>query len=221
MVTILDNLTCPQGSEIWDAVRRPLATASNMNRILTPSTLKPSSQARKYAITCACALQGISTPAPPPTYAMERGLELEPLAAQYYTEETGNRIDHVGFVYPDERYQVDGTWGWGCSPDGLIGEDGVLEIKCPLEAETVVEYADDSVVPLKYKLQTQFLLWVTKRKWLDFLAFHPNFSFLCRTIPDSDTFAAFERHLPLFAAEVRRLSIMVNENKIDCAGVMA
>ena len=130
MVTIYDNLACPQGSEIWEAVRHGKATASEIKRIITTSQLKPSTQSKRYAIECACELQGIATPKHPPTFAMERGLELEPVAADEYQKiYPSYNLEHVGFVLPDDRhFTAAGVCGWGCSPDRLVNDDGLLEL---------------------------------------------------------------------------------------------
>lgn len=205
---IWDALECPQGSEVWDDVRGPRATGSEIDRVLTPAKLEPSKQAKRYAIECACYLQGIATPKQPPTFAMERGTELEPEARREY-ESVRGPVQQIGFATPSENS------GWGCSPDALVGEDGILEIKCPLEVETVVEYADAGVIPTKYRLQCQFSLWVLQRNWLDFFAYHPDFAFLCRCVPESKVFAAFEKYVPEFAAEVKRYSQLIEQNKLN------
>jgi len=95
---------------------------------------------------------------------MKRGSELQPLAAQSYELETFSKILSVGIVEQDE---------WvACSPDGLIEEDGLIEIKCP-KFSSHLEYLFSRKVPKDYYAQIQFQLMVTERIWCDFYSFHP------------------------------------------------
>ena len=63
---------------------------------------------------------------------------------------------------------------FGYSPDGLLGDDGLLEIKCPM-ATTHAKYLLDNKMPTDYWQQVQGGLWVSGRRWCDFASFHPNF----------------------------------------------
>ena len=80
------------------------------------------------------------------TPAMERGVELEPEARNHYHKTTGNIVVEVGF------YQHPSLSCSGASPDGLVGDDGLLEIKCPA-LETHIGYIEDDEVPEDYKAQ--------------------------------------------------------------------
>lgn len=95
---------------------------------------------------------------------MERGKELEPQAIEAYELSTFNKVQRVGFVeYSD----------WiGCSPDGLIGADGMIQVKCPASS-TLIEYIMDNEVPRDYMIQIQGELWITERKWSIFYVYHP------------------------------------------------
>ena len=109
--------------------------------------------------------------------ATEYGTRNEAGALTEYIMETGNEVEQIGFV----NYE---HWA-GCSPDGLIGEDGGLEIKCPFGLRK-----DEEPVfkPLKeqrhYYDQIQFSLWVTGRKWWDFYQWSPNGTMLERVEVD-------------------------------------
>jgi putative phage-type endonuclease len=96
--------------------------------------------------------------------AMLWGIENEPLARQAYESKTLNIVDQVGFIEVDEFL--------GCSPDGLIGDDGGVEIKCPYTS-THLQYILDGVLPSEYRCQVQSTLWMTKRQWWDFVSFDP------------------------------------------------
>lgn len=95
---------------------------------------------------------------------MQRGHELEPFAVKSYEMETFQTVEPGGFFELNE---------WiGASPDGLVGSDGLLEIKCPAY-NTMIEYLLKGKLPSQYKWQVQGQLYVTGRKWVDFMSYHP------------------------------------------------
>ena len=98
------------------------------------------------------------------TPAMSNGIELEPLGREYYSDIMGVEVKQVGFVELNEYV--------GVSPDGLIGEDGLLELKCPI-TPTHISYIDKDILPIEYKEQVYMQLWVTGRKWCDIVSFDP------------------------------------------------
>lgn len=97
---------------------------------------------------------------------IERGNELEALARNSYELETGIVAKQVGFIELSE---------WiGCSPDGLIAEDGMLEIKCKNDAN-YVRYLFDKKIDPAHAWQMQMQMFVAERKWVDYVIFNPNF----------------------------------------------
>lgn len=99
--------------------------------------------------------------------AMLHGIETEPQARAYYEFVKDVVVEEVAFIaHPDLTYV-------GVSPDGLIGSDGMLEIKCP-QPKTHIEYLAAKKLPSKYRWQVQGQLWVAKRDWCDFVSFHPD-----------------------------------------------
>lgn len=106
----------------------------------------------------------------------ERGHELEPEARESYEFENSFKVDQVGFIEKDE-------WT-GCSPDGLIGEDGLLEIKC-LGYKAHIDILTNKKIDSKYIKQIQFSLFVTNKKWCDYYSYHPKLkSYQERIYPD-------------------------------------
>jgi putative phage-type endonuclease len=111
------------------------------------------------------------------TFAMERGTILEAEARRVYTIATGDKVKEVGIVLPDDD---DKYAEWiASSPDGLVGKDGMIEIKCPL-AKNFLQWTtptdsgrEVSYIKPEYKTQVQFNLMVTGRDWCDFLYYHP------------------------------------------------
>ena len=95
---------------------------------------------------------------------MQRGTEKEPIARAAYEAHTGTFVTQTGFwLHPEIPY-------FGASPDGLVGEDGLIEIKCP-RTSTHPQYRKEGKVPTKYKRQMMCQLLCTGRKWVDFVSF--------------------------------------------------
>jgi putative phage-type endonuclease len=97
---------------------------------------------------------------------LERGNELEEQARGVYELETGNKTEQVGFIELDEFT--------GVSPDGLVGKDGGLEIKCLNDKRYFKELMSDKRTT-DYDWQIQMCLYVTGRKWWDLVIYNPNF----------------------------------------------
>ena len=99
--------------------------------------------------------------------ALDWGNDYEPLARRKYEERTWNEVQQIGFC----------TYGdyVGCSTDGLVDDDGMIEIKCPFSSRNHVNYRLNGV-PKQYVAQIQGGLWVTGRKWCDFISFDNRFT---------------------------------------------
>ena len=170
------KIDCLQRSEEWDRWRnRP--TASGFSKFVTPVKGEYSTKASEYAATIVAKRLGVYTE-PPPSFWMDWGTEHEPNAKHAYTAMTARVITDVGFILPD------GTDAYGGSPDGLIGEEGLIEIKCP-KPETLITYHAEGILPVQYKPQIQGLLLISGRPWCDFFVFHPELTpFLLRVDAD-------------------------------------
>ena len=206
---------CLQGSEEWERIRMGKATASQFHRIVTPKKLQLASAAQGYACELACQLLGVASPQPVPSWDMEQGTEREPWAIEEYEVLHGVEVRRVGFVMPDE------TCGYGCSPDGFIGDDGLIEVKCP-KAETFMGYAVDGV-DSDYLLQVQGQLWITGRKWCSLFIWHPELEPIeFRTFRDDRVIDALAEHVPEFVKRVREVTRKVRTRSplgINFAGV--
>jgi putative phage-type endonuclease len=99
--------------------------------------------------------------------AMQWGIDQEPTARLAYELTTGNEVEEAYFVKHE-------TLEAGASPDGYIGKDGLIEIKCPNSA-THLETLKTQDVPKQYYAQIQGQLWVTGRDWCDYTSFDPRF----------------------------------------------
>lgn len=167
-----------QGSPEWIQVRLGLPTASNFHRLLTPKTRKPSSQATKYMHEL-LAERMIGEPIDADaSQFMHRGTALEADAAAYY-EFQREPTTPVGFILRDDRKV-------GCSPDRLVGEDGLLEIKAFAAANHVAALlgeTDDG-----YQCQVQGQLWISERKWCDRCWFNPSMPSLIQRFERDEEF---------------------------------
>jgi putative phage-type endonuclease len=153
-----------QGSPEWLASRLGRPSASNFGRLVTGSG-KPSSSAESYINEMiAERLTGRSKPFYTNEH-MERGNALEPEAREAYEFITDFDVVETGFILHDSEE-------FGCSPDGLVAEQGGLEIKCPSDS-VHVSYLRAGKVPSKYYQQVQGCLWITGREWWDFMSYHP------------------------------------------------
>jgi hypothetical protein len=159
-----------QNSPEWDSLRRGKFTASTFGDLFMAKTTKGFQEAINKVVFERIAGES------PETYSndfMKRGTELEPAARQSYELDTFNKIKEIGFIEYDE-------WTGG-SPDGLIGEDGILEIKVP-KWNTLIGYILDGIIPKDYIYQMQGNLFVSDRKWADFYVWHPKFQPMLKRI---------------------------------------
>ena len=95
----------------------------------------------------------------------------------------------------------------GASPDGLVGDDGLLEIKCPFEADIHVEYLRAQALPDKYKPQVMGQLWITGREWCDFLSYHERMKpMLVRVYRDEEYITVLEQIVNEAVKEISNLT---------------
>ncbi len=153
--------TMEQGSDEWQAIRLGKVTASKFADAMAGGT-----GVTKYKLMDAL-LGELESGSPEPRYVdknMEWGTETEPLARQEYEDTYGVKVKQVGFVQLNEFV--------GVSPDGLIGKNGLLEVKCP-KLSTHIKYRRENKLPTAYKKQVQGQLWVTGYEWCDFVSYNP------------------------------------------------
>jgi len=177
-------IDCEQGSDEWISARLGVPSASMFGKIITTQG-KWSTQADAYINQLVAEkLTGEQTYVYQNEH-MARGTELEPEARAMYEFIKEVEVNEVGFCLHD-------TLDAGCSPDGLIAEDGGLEIKCPAPA-THVEYLKAGVLPSKYKQQVMGCLWITGREWWDFVSYHPTMkTLIVRVERDEEYITALE-----------------------------
>lgn len=207
---IIDVRQCSEEWERW----RNRPTASEFGSFITPAKGQYSAQAAAYAAKIVAKRLGVYTE-PPPTWAMERGTELEPSAKLAYTKQAGREVTDVGFILPD------GTDAYGGSPDGLVGDDGLVEVKCPL-AEKLIAWIADGEMPIEFRPQVQGLLLISGRSWCDFYAFHEELTpFLLRIEPDLDYQAKIAECLLQLLGEIERIESRVKRMRHEVVSLGA
>jgi len=155
-----------QGSAEWFAIRLGKVTASRVADIVAKTKSGYSTSRANYmAELIAERLTGTSAESYT-NAAMQWGTDNEPKARLAYEFQTDTAVQQVGFVV---HHKIDAS---GASPDGLIGEDGLVEIKCPNTATHLDTLLGQSV-PAKYVTQIQWQMACTGRKWCDFVSFDP------------------------------------------------
>lgn len=155
-----------QHSEAWDNIRLGIPTASKFCHIITPQG-KQSSVWRDFAhkLVAERILKRQVDFSISGSPALERGQQLEPEAIRDYQLQTDRDTKACGFVMTGDGIA-------GCSPDRLVGDDGLLEIKCPYP-QTQIHYLVTRKVHEKYYPQLQGQLYVTGREWVDIYSYHP------------------------------------------------
>ena len=155
-----------QRSEEWFQARLGKVTASRVADVLAKIKSGESASRRNYKIQL---VSERLTGEKQETYvnqAMQDGIDREFYARERYVQQFGE-VEEVGFIQHP-------TLEAGASPDGLVGTDGIIEIKCPM-GSTHTETLMTQEVPSKYVPQIQFQLLVTGRKWCDFVSYNPMF----------------------------------------------
>lgn len=171
-----------QYSPDWWAVRRGVPTASEFGSIITPKKLQLAAAHQTYIhrlIGDTFSLD-YGKAEGPVTEQMRRGTINEPESRRWYEMHRDCEVTQIGFCKTDDDRA-------GCSPDGLVGDDGVLELKNP-SAHTHVAWLLEGGLPDEHKAQVHGQLIVTGRQWADFLSYCPGLPpLLVRVEPDAFT----------------------------------
>lgn len=186
----------------WWRIRRGVPTSSQFERIIQPVKLGPSTSQDGFIdeLICEQIDQNYSSQPDDPyvSKSMARGVEFEPEAREWYSFDRNYDVVEVGFCLSD-------CGRFGCSPDGLIGDDGMLEIKVP-DMKTHVRYLREGVLPNAYKPQVHGSLLVTGRQWCDFVSYSTSDelpSLVVRVYPDRFT-EALAKELESFLMKYRQ-----------------
>lgn len=170
-----------QGSPEWHELRSTRMTASHAQAIATNGK-----GLKTYVREKMCALFSTGEQISYTNANMENGLEREEIAAMLYEFETGNKTEIIGFeIYNDYI---------GASPDRLVGNEGLIEIKSPTD-KVYFNLLLDKKIDTKHEWQMQMQTLVCKRAWCDYVVYNPNFKqqlFIKRVFADKEKFAKLE-----------------------------
>jgi hypothetical protein len=184
-----------QGTPEWFAAKCGVPSASNFDKLLTSSG-QPSKQHTKYLYRLAGeTITGIAEESYQ-SAAMVRGIELEAEARELYQLISGKEVKEVGFCLSN---------GYGASPDGFVGKNGLVEIKCPSMA-IHIGYLLSNTLPMEYFQQCQGQLLITGRKWVDFVSYYPGLKpLIIRVKREGKFLTALQAELEVFCSELKDL----------------
>lgn len=195
--------THQQGTPAWLQARAGKATGSRAKDILAKIKNGEAAARRNYRVQLVTErLTGSPQESGFVSDAMKWGTEQEPFARMAYEAETAHIVQEAGFIYLTDINA-------GCSVDGLIGDDGMAEYKCPNSA-THIEWMLAGEVPSEHKPQIIHNLWITGRQWCDFASFDPRLPenlqlFIRRYERNDEEIKAHESAVLEFLAEVDEL----------------
>jgi len=201
-----------QRTEEWFAARMGKVTASRVADVIAKTKTGYSTSRENYLAQLVCE---VLTGKPAESYtnaAMQWGVDQEPLARAAYESYQNVLVDEIGFlVHPT-------IWESGASPDGLVGEFGMVEIKCPNTA-THIDTLLTQIVPGKYNTQMQWQMACAGRHWCDFVSFDPRMPtdlqlFVKRVEYDPPYVAMLEKEVMSFLNDLDSKVKQLNELKV-------
>jgi hypothetical protein len=209
-----------QGSDEWLEQRCGLVTASVVGKLLTASTVRPANNDYSRALTAQLVAERITGHVDPVYVSddMLRGQEDEPRARDLYSEKYAP-VRESGFLVRDD-------WGFriGYSPDGLVGDSGLIEIKSRRPKKQLTTILDDQV-PAENMAQLQCGLLVSGRQWIDYVSYCGGMPMYVRRVePDQRWFDAIVTAVALFedtaaemiaAYEAAAAGLVMTERAVD------
>lgn len=172
---------CEQNSPEWHAARCGIVTASELHTVIASGKGGGESKTRRSYLMRLAGERITGEPAE--TYSnahMARGHAMEPEARDFYALMSDAELTPIGFILND-------AVGAGCSPDSLIGDNGVLEIKTKLPA-LLIDCLLDGVVPPENKAQLQGILWIAEREWIDLSIYWPKMPRFTKRVGRDETY---------------------------------
>jgi putative phage-type endonuclease len=189
-----------QRTEAWYQQRMGKVTASRVADIVAKTKSSYSASRANYMAELICErLTGVKGDSFQ-NAAMQWGVTTEPQARAAYEASIGVLVTEIGFI---PHFAIDAS---GASPDGFVGEHGLIEIKCPKTA-THIETLLTGTVPAKYIIQMQWQMACTGRAWCDFVSYDPRLPesmqlFVKRVESEPDMIAYLEKEVLIFLEEM-------------------
>lgn len=209
-----------QRTEEWFLERLGKVTASNIYRLMGSGkiyqTYKSDILSEQFLKLCNPdnLFEILMSSKPAPSANMMWGIETEEMARSAYSIATDNTVTQCGLIPHPTIPNA------GASPDGLIGTDGLVEIKCPTTA-THLRFIVDQQIDPKYYAQMQFQIACTQRQWCDFVSYDPRLNIdnlslqIIRVQRDDDYIAEIEERVKMFLSDVHKgLQIICERNNI-------
>jgi exodeoxyribonuclease (lambda-induced) len=205
---------CQQGTPEWHQARAGVITASCFSEAISRMSRTsgkrrvgdPTAASDKYAADLAIErISGKPYGAPPKAWVLDRGHEMEKLARMEYEARTESLVTEAGLVLTESRL-------FGYSTDGFVGNDGLIEIKAPVDSLKIIEVMDGDLS--EYQHQMQGGMWITGRKWCDFIMYVPDLRnagkdlYVKRVMRDDTFIDAMVGELAAFASRVSDREIL-------------
>jgi putative phage-type endonuclease len=205
-------IQCQQGTSEWLQARAGAITASRFADALSTTSrasstrmaCEPTAASDKYAAEVAIErISGKPYGEPINAWILKRGHELEPKARLFYEQRYGATVMEVGIIKTDDDC-------FGYSTDGLVDDDGLVEIKCPVDSLKIVAMLKTGNVS-EYMHQMHGGMWITGRQWCDFIMYVPDLEnsgkqlYVKRVHRDDDFIGAMELQLSDFNKKVERI----------------
>jgi putative phage-type endonuclease len=189
-----------QGTPEWYRARAGKVTASRIADIMARTKTGVSASRKTYMGQLIAERLTGEPMESKPTAAMQWGTETEPQARTFYEFMRSTTVTEIGFVEHPEIEMA------GASPDGLVGKDGLIEIKCPNTA-THIDMLLSGKVPAKYLKQMQWQMACTGSQWCDFMSFDPRLpvnmqALIICVLRDEEMIADMEKTVKAFLAEM-------------------
>lgn len=196
-------LECVQGSELWAKLRCGYVTASRAGDVIAVVKKGEAAPRKNYRTELICE-RLTETPYPQiVTRDMQWGLDQEPFARAAYELHAGVLVETCGFVLHPQIAR------FGASPDGLVGDNGLIQIKCPT-TKTHLEWMMAKTIPLDHIPQMLAELSCTGREWADFVSYDPRLPehlqlFVLRYQRDEKLIIALEKEVVHFNRELEQV----------------
>lgn len=199
-----------QGTEAWKAARLGVVTASEIDALVSPEWKVRTGDGPRSYLCAKVAEKLLGYASEGGSWATDQGVLLEKTAIPWYEFLHDVQVQRVGFCISDDGY-------YGCSPDGLLGDEGGLELKCP-QGENHVRNLIMGEVPKQYRAQVQFSMFVTGRRWWKFVSYN---SFLPKLVlhveADPAAHAAFrtalDAFIPQYATALARVQSLMPQGR--------
>ena len=195
-----------QGSEEWHLARMGKPTGSNFAKVLGSKTVRSG-----YLDDLICQRLTNNRGNDIRSASIDWGHQNEPFARDLYCETRLCVVEETGFIMHE-------TINAGCSVDGLVDPDGIIEIKCPYNSKNHLQTIESNEVPSQYVAQVQGNMFITGRKWCDYISYDPRFPqrlqlFVVRVEADEDYHETLQEQLIQFCNEIEQRLEVINNTK--------